>query len=229
MAVVTAPGRLSPAVGDFGLLALWRLVAHYVSTPTEYFSTPAKAKAIMETSYLYEYKPSPTSRLHACNIIRAMENTPPAYANRAYLEANARWLNGNQLADALGIGQPPVYYWAFMVSQCILYMAVCYTCRAFSILDRHQIKSFRKIMWSVVESKEWGLGSPSTFDFKYVPGYGIYTKDEGDVKERKAKVFWTADRSSTAISLIVALISYVGMFASWKAAFWFWSEGVVRT
>jgi hypothetical protein len=30
-------------------LALWRLVAHYIGTPTEYFETPERAKSMMES------------------------------------------------------------------------------------------------------------------------------------------------------------------------------------
>lgn len=210
-------------------IAFWRLVAHYVGAPTEFFSTPAKAKAIMESLYLYEIAPSPTSKLHARNIIRALENTPPAYASRAYLEVNTRWLNGNQLSDALDIGKPHIYYWALTAGQCVLYMILCYTCRLFPALDRHQINSFRKILWYVVESKEWGLGSPSAFDFKYIPGYGRCTKDEGDVEERNSTVFWTADRSSGAMLFVILFIICLSIFSWCKAAAWIWREAIILT
>jgi hypothetical protein len=201
-------------------LALWRLVAHYMGTPADLFSTPAKAKAIMESLYLYEYSPSPTSRLHARNIIRALENTPPTYASRSFLEANARRLNGSQLSDALGLGRPPIYYRTLTAGQCLIHMTICYTCRTFPALDRYYINTFRRTLWSVVKSSEWGLGHVTIFDFKYIPGYGIRTNDEGDVEERKSKVFWTTDRQSFATLTVAGSLTCLGMWALLKATIW---------
>lgn len=197
-------------------LALWRLIAFYMGTPTEFFSTPARAKAIMESLYLYEYRPSERSKLLARNIIRSLENTPPAYASRSLLEVNSRWLNGNQLADALGIGRPPLYYWVLTFGQCLLYMAVSYTFRMIPVLDRYQIESFRRILWSVVESKQWGLAAPTMFEFKYIPGYNVIMRDEADPDERKPGTFWTADRKSLGTVLLTGLAVCLSMWAWWK-------------
>lgn len=204
-------------------LALWRLVAHYMGTPTECFSTPAKAKAIMESLYLYEYTPSPTSRLHAGNIIQALENTAPVYASRSYLTANARWLNGDQLADALGLDRPGLYYRALTAGQCITYMAICYTCRAIPALDRMQINAFRRRFWSVVESPEWGLGGLTSFKFTYVPEYGRRTRDPQEAapaperaNEKAKMVFWTADRKSLLTLVFVVVVSLLGLLAVGK-------------
>ena len=93
---------------------MWRLVAHYVGTPTEYFETPEKAKFIMESLLISEIEPTETSKVLANNIILSLQGQPPSYASRDFLNANARWLNGNELADALGLGRPGVYYWALV-------------------------------------------------------------------------------------------------------------------
>lgn len=207
-------------------LAVWRLVAYYMGTPTEAFRSPAKAKAMMESLYLYEYTPSASSRLHARNIIRAVENTPPAHASRSYLEASARWLNGDPLADALGLGRPGFYFKALIAGQCLVYMATSYTCRSIPVLDRLQINSFRKIFWSVVRSPESGLGSLTLFEFKYIPKYGVQSEDKGDFQEGKSKVIWTADRKSLISFCLVGFICLlgvwtVGLVGSWAKAGFF--------
>lgn len=121
-------------------IALWRLVAHYVGAPTEYFETPEKAKSMMESLLISEIEPTETSKVLANNIILSLQNQPPTYASRDFLNASARWLNGNELADALGVGRPGLYYWALMAGQCIFFCCICYTYRSISYLDRRKIK-----------------------------------------------------------------------------------------
>lgn len=120
-------------------IALWRLIAHYTGTPTEPFETLRQAKAMMESMLMNEIDPSETSKVLAGNIIKSLEGQPPAYTSRPFLEMNARWLNGNELCDALGIGRPSIYYWGLMAGQCLFFMALCYTYRSFKYLDRRKI------------------------------------------------------------------------------------------
>ncbi|KAK5049971.1 hypothetical protein LTR84_004090 [Exophiala bonariae] len=203
-------------------IALWRLVAHYMGTPTEHFSTPAKARAIMESIFLYEYKPSPTSQTHAQNIILALENTPPAHASRPYLEASARWLNGNRLSNALGLGRPGLYYSFLTVCQCLMFMTVYYTCRAIPLLDRAQIKASRSAVWAALKTSEYDLDSRFAFDLKYLPKLEGQRKTEymSPSERRQADVFWTADRKSLFILAILGLASVVGPWLSWKVVYW---------
>lgn len=121
-------------------IALWRLVAYYVGTPTDCFSTPAKAKRMMESLLISEIVPTETSKVLANNIILSLQGQAPTYASRDFLNANARWLNGNELADALGLGRPSLYYWALVAGQCIFFCVLCYTYRAIPYLDRRKIK-----------------------------------------------------------------------------------------
>jgi hypothetical protein len=121
-------------------LALWRLVAHYIGTPTDYFSTPSLAKAVMESLLISEINPSPTSKILANNIILSLQGQAPAYASRDFLTASARWLNGDDLADALGLSQPSLYYKALVAGQCIFFMCICYTYRSVPSWDRKKIK-----------------------------------------------------------------------------------------
>jgi ER-bound oxygenase mpaB/B'/Rubber oxygenase, catalytic domain len=120
-------------------IALWRLIAYYTGTPTEPFENPEKAKAIMESLLMNEIDPTETSKVLAGNIIKCLEAQPPAYASRSFLEVNARWLNGNELCDALGLGRPSLYYWALMAGQCLFFMTLCYFYRSFRSLDRRKI------------------------------------------------------------------------------------------
>jgi len=119
---------------------LFRYVAYLMGTPTEFFETPEKSKMIMEVLFLYEVNPSETSKILANNVVQSLVAQPPSYASRPYLEANSRWLNGNDLCDALGLGKPSLYYWALAAGQCLFFMAVCYFYRSIPYLDRRKIK-----------------------------------------------------------------------------------------
>lgn len=111
-----------------------------MGTPTEVFETPAKAKKMMESQFISEIVPTETSKVMANNIILCLQGQAPAYASRDFLNASARWLNGNDLADALGLGRPSLYYWALVAGKCVFFMAICYTYRAIPYLDRKKIK-----------------------------------------------------------------------------------------
>ena len=120
-------------------VALWRYVAYLMGTPTEHFETPEKAKRIMEAIMLYEIKPTETSKILSNNVIKSLAGQPPGFASEAFIQANSRWLNGDELSDALGIGRPGIYYRALTFGQCLFFMAICYTYRAVPYLDRRKI------------------------------------------------------------------------------------------
>ena len=124
-------------VVDF--IALWRYIAYLTGTPNEYFADPESAITIMEVLMLYEMKPTETSKILANNVIRSLEAQPPSFASRSMLEASSRFLNGDDLCDALGLGRPSFYYTVLVAGQCIFFMAICYTYRSFSFLDRRKI------------------------------------------------------------------------------------------
>jgi len=156
----------------FDYLALWRLVAHYIGTPTKYFETPERAKSLMESLLISEIHPSETSRILANNIILSLQGQPPAYASRDFIVASARWLNGDELADALGLGHPSLYYKALVAGQCIFFVFICYTHRWIPYLDKRKLKALRRIFYHViVENKTNGLGEETNFDFKYIPNF----------------------------------------------------------
>jgi len=92
-------------------VALWRYIAWVIGCPTEHFASAAKAKAIMESLFENEVQPNEMGALLANNIIKSIENEPPTYESADMLCASARWLNGNQLSDALKLPNPGLYYW----------------------------------------------------------------------------------------------------------------------
>ncbi|KIW73699.1 hypothetical protein PV04_01797 [Phialophora macrospora] len=208
-------------------IALWRLIAHYVGTPTAWFETPERAKSVMESLLLNEINPSNTSQVLANNIIRCLENQPPTYASRSFLEVNARWLNGAELADALGLGNPGWWYWALMAGQCIFFSCLCYTYRSVPALDRRKIDTLRKVFWAVIVEGKYGLGGEETvFEFKYVPELGLGTgkaaaaaaADDNDVvgEVRHTEVGIERRNFNTlviAVGVVVA-VGYLGVKAS---------------
>ena len=117
-------------------VALWRYIGYLIGSPTEYFETPTRAKQLAEALLLYEVQPSETSQILANNIIRSLEGQPPGYASADFLTASARWLNGNDLCDRLGLMRPSLYYWALMAGQCLFFSFFCYTYRAVPSWDR---------------------------------------------------------------------------------------------
>ncbi|KAK7553618.1 hypothetical protein IWX49DRAFT_515776 [Phyllosticta citricarpa] len=158
-------------------IALWRYIGYLVGCPTEPFSTPSKAKAVMETLLLYEVDPSETSKILANNIIRSLEHQPPTYASADMLIASARWLNGNELCDRLGLPQPSLYYWALMAGQCFFLMVMHYMNRAVPSWDKKKITVVRRLMWDLIVNSKFGLeGRMANFELRHVPEYGILTE-----------------------------------------------------
>ncbi|KAL8879886.1 MAG: hypothetical protein Q9192_008140 [Flavoplaca navasiana] len=145
-------------------IALFRYIAYLMGTPHEFFATPERAKMMMETLLRDEISPSATSRILANNILNSLEGQPPTFASRSFLEANCRWLNGNELCDELGLGRPSLYYWMLMSFQVVLSMAICYFYRSIPMLDQRKIAALRRVMWSVIVEDKQGLGQESVFE-----------------------------------------------------------------
>ena len=154
-----------------------------MGTPTEYFETAEKAKKIMEVLVLYEVKPTETSKVLASNIIKSLAGQPPGFASEEFLCMNARWLNGSQLCDELGLAKPRWYYWGLAIGQCIFFMGVCYFNRSIPYLDRRAIARLRSLFYRVIVESDTGLGAETSFDFKYIPDLSKRTLREDAVDE----------------------------------------------
>ncbi|EDO02867.1 hypothetical protein SS1G_05344 [Sclerotinia sclerotiorum 1980 UF-70] len=215
-------------------IALWRLVAHYLGTPTTYFSSPTSAKNIMESILLTEISPSPTSVILANNIILSLQNQPPAYPSRSLLEANARWLNGTELSNALGLGNPSLYYWSLVAGQCILYITISYVYRSIDYLDRKQIKFLRRVLPMVIHSPTIGLATQTDFALQYVPEFDTKTelgeyvvgiKQSGGVERRYLKaLIWALAGMGIGGWLVWKGVGGVvrGLLAVGRRVVWLW-------
>lgn len=171
-------------------VALWRYVAHVIGCPTDYFDTPVKAKAVMESLLMYEISPTPTSRILANNIIKSLDDQPPGYASADMLIASARWLNGNELCDELGLARPSLYYWSLIAGQCFFFMGIYYAYRLLpESWDRKKISTLKRVFYAIVVDSKYGLGGNETyFEFQYVPEFSTITEmddgKDGRVKNR---------------------------------------------
>lgn len=166
-------------------IAFWRWVAYLLGTPTEPFSTPAMAKLYMESVLTSEIQPTKTSQTLANNIIASLQDQRPTYASRPFLQAQARWLNGHTLSDALAVPRPPLYYTALVAGQCLFLMATCYARRLSPSWDDAGIRRASRILNGV--ASELTGGNDAAYEFKYVPAIGVTTTREGDQGEGRGK------------------------------------------
>ncbi|KAE8349679.1 hypothetical protein BDV28DRAFT_56496 [Aspergillus coremiiformis] len=197
-------------------IALWRLVAHYMGTPTEPFETTAKARAMMESLSMSELDPTDTGKILAQNIILGLENTAPTYASKEYLEAMARKLNGDELSDKLGLPQPDLYYRILVYGHCIAIMTMCYGFRVFPQLDQAFIEFRRRRYYRMITDKKEGLGGESFFEFKYVPFYHRTTRLG---KRNPSKPTKYGVETLAQIGLVAAFLAVMGLFCGTLVGF----------
>jgi hypothetical protein len=155
-------------------IALWRYAAYLLGTPTEgFFDSVAHARAIMESLLVIEIDPSPTSRVLANNIIAALAARPPSFASEPFLAAETRWLNGDELSDALHVPRPGRWYTFLVGCQCVLFMVVCYSSRMVPAWDRRRIEGLKGKLHRIVLALAGG--GEAAHEFKYVPGLDVDT------------------------------------------------------
>ena len=181
-------------------IALWRYIGYLVGCPTDSFAAPQTAKAFMETLLMFEISPTHTSKALASNIILSLADQPPAYASTDMLVASARWLNGSELSDRLGLPRPNLYYWLLVAGQCIFFMTICYTYRSISYLDTRKITALKRLFYSIIVESKYGLeGTESLFDFKHVPEYSTILELGGSVRD--GPKFTSIERRNLLIAL----------------------------
>ena len=74
------------------------------------------------------------------SLVVKQTDTAKGYASRDFLEATVRWLNGDELGDALlGPQRPSLYHKSLVAGQCLFFMVICYTYREIPVLDRRKI------------------------------------------------------------------------------------------
>lgn len=117
-------------------IALWRLVAWYMGTPTDLFVDTQTAKATMESLLISEIDPTDVGRVLAKNIILGLENTAPAYASKEFMEALTRLLNGERLSDELEIPRSSLYYRVLIWGYCFWVSGTSFIIPRIHFIDR---------------------------------------------------------------------------------------------
>lgn len=195
-------------------VALWRYIGYIMGTPHEYFETSEKAKVLMESLLYTEVQPSEMSKVLSNNIIHCLEGQPPTYVSPDMLIASARWLNGHDLADALGLPRVSWYYSSLMAGQCLFFMGVCYFYRSLPGLDQSHVERLKRIFYNFIVNAKYGLaGVETTFDFKYIPEYDTVT-EMGDPEEIKLRGGAVEMRNLKALGIffgVVGVGTYVGI------------------
>ncbi|QIW97109.1 hypothetical protein AMS68_002627 [Peltaster fructicola] len=196
-------------------VALWRYIAYMIGAPTEgYFDTVDNARRILDNIMLHEINPSPTSKILASNMIKALAGQAPSYASADFLIASARWMNGNELMDALGLPRPSIYYWALMAGQCAFFCFFSYAARLFPNWDKAKNERLKGVFYRIIVHSKDGLkGQESMFDFKYIPQYSTITemaeaeeeyKTTGSVEWRNLRSFVILVGTVSAMTLLSA-------------------------
>jgi hypothetical protein len=143
-------------------LALFRYLAHAIGTPTEYFSTPEQARAVMESCYFHELNMTETSKTVAYNFVRCVESLPPPLIiSRGFIEAGSRWLNGHQLCDELGLGRPGWFSYVVFAGHCVLVTVLAWAQRLVPLFDNFMIEVSVKSSPEVSQLK--GIVCPISF------------------------------------------------------------------
>ncbi|KAK4115476.1 hypothetical protein N656DRAFT_787196 [Canariomyces notabilis] len=175
-------------------LALWRYLAYILGAPSSHLCTPSQARAMMESLLLSELAhpgPSTTSRTLARNMLTALAGQPPGYLSPSLLHAEAHWLNGHALADALGVPRPAWHHTVLVAVQCAYFAVVCRARRSVRAWDEASIRRLRRLLEGIV-LKEIG-GERATHTFHYVPRLGKGTTGGTSGEGRRDVV--TAQRS----------------------------------
>jgi hypothetical protein len=133
------------------------------------------------------------------------------------LIASARWLNGNELADSLGLPRVSLYYWAVMAGQVLFFQALCYSHRSIPSLDRNHIARLKRIFYYAIVEAKWGLeGIETNFNFQYVPEYDTIT-DMGKMREIKLSTPSIEMKYLRTLGIFMGVMG-IGAWASLKIA-----------
>ncbi|KAM0714538.1 hypothetical protein Q7P37_009834 [Cladosporium fusiforme] len=87
-------------------VAFYRVVAHLLGVPSEYFSSVARAKMTMDGLTNLEAKPSESSRKITSAFIDAITNRPPYYMSRSFVLAGVWMMNPATICEALHLEKP---------------------------------------------------------------------------------------------------------------------------
>ena len=121
-------------------IALFRYLGYLLGTPDEYFETPERAKATMESMFYHELEVSRNSKVVLHNFIECLRDVAPMNISKEFIEAGSRWVNGPEFSETLEVGKPGIYYYLAFTGQIMLSWAMCWMQRLVPSLDRWIIK-----------------------------------------------------------------------------------------
>jgi mpaB/rubber oxygenase-like protein len=196
-------------------LALWRYVGYLLGTPTEgFFDSVGAAQRTLENLILHEIQPSETSRVLAHNMLQALSRVPPLYSSEEMIAAMARWMNGTDLCDTLGIPRPGLYYYALMVGQCLFFMWSCYLARVWPWWDRRKQRLMRRAFWVMIVESKTGLGGKEArFEFKWVPRLGKVTGRQ--LREEKSVAIGGIERRNLKTTAFAGTMLLLILWMTW--------------
>lgn len=211
--------------------ALWRWVAYLMGVPAQqpWLADHRRARVLLESLIEADIQPGDASRVLANNVLTGLSCQPPAYASREFLCAEAHWLNGRELSDALGIQRPSLWHQALVAGQCLYFMATCYLCRSVQSWDEQNIERVKKFFYNmVVHNKTIGLGALTSFEFQYVPQLGLTTQLGGPedappaitaaMTAAAAAAYCSERRALTTLVLAAVLVASVAWFGFGSAS-----------
>jgi len=121
-------------------VALFRYIAHVLGIPTDWWATSSKAKAFMESMYLYELEANDTSRLLTYNFIKWIEDEPPVYISTGFIEAGSRWVNGHEICDTIGLKHPGPLPYAVFAGHNVIVSTMAFAQKLSPKLDAFMVK-----------------------------------------------------------------------------------------
>lgn len=187
-------------------IALFRYVGYLLGVPDGHFTSPAKARATMESMLLHELRLSSTSHTIAYNFVQCVTDLPPFNVSEQFIVAGTRALNGDTFSDSLGLGRPNLIYYASFRGFCWLVRTLAYIQQISLVADRAITNCFRRALHEGVIKSKSGLAGGSKFDFKHVPQIGEEVGKEGHGRPSPPSIF---SRPVESFLLIIYLLGVV--------------------
>jgi hypothetical protein len=176
---------------------------------TRALSSPELARAYAESFLLTEINPTLSSQVLSQNIISSLAGHPPSYPSADYLVAMTRWLNGENLADALGLPIPSLRARALVFAQCVFVCGFCYVYRSIPYLDEKKVAGLRRVFYRLIVDGKTGLGGEAGFEFQYVPQ--VDTKTEAGKVDMREKWEQGVERRNMKVLVVIAGVAGVAV------------------
>jgi len=198
-------------------LALWKLLAFYLGTPTYSLANPELAKIWTQSIMLHGLHCTDTSRLLAQNIILAVSLNSASFGSPEFLTAEARSINGNALCNDLGLMQVGILMRLLVLTQFCVFAMIAYIARCFPRFDKWRISMSKRTMQRVFVDGKFGLGGKhAAFELEHVPDLNTKTIVMGCDPARQSVLIGEGveRRNSIILGLVVVFLGLMGL-GSW--------------